>query len=128
MTALNEIELQKARRLLEESLIQDVVPKPNGADTSFESSHFRNFKKEQEKNKPLKIFFRQLDDKETASIQLVGVKDVVLEEKKATENCIEFQRERDYELTWEHAEDKFKFLQTYSSEFVKPIEIVAKYA
>ena len=123
VTALNEIEFQKARKLLDESLIQDVVPIPNGADTSFESSHFPNFKKEQEKNKPLEInFFRQLDDKETASIQLVGVKDVVVEAKKATENCIDFQRERDYELTWEHSKDKFKFLQTYSSEFVKPIE------
>ncbi|CAB4028225.1 Hypothetical predicted protein, partial [Paramuricea clavata] len=122
VTALNEVELQKARRLLDESLIQDAVPIPNGADISFESSHFQNFKKEQEKNKPLMISFRQLDDKETGSIQLVGVKDVVVEAKKATKNCIEFQRERDYELSWEHSKDKFEFLQTYSSEFVKPIE------
>ena len=123
LTALNEIEWQKAKKLLDESLIEEVLPIPNcGGDTSFEDSRFLQFKTGQEKNKPLKISLRKSDDKETDNIQLVGVKHVVVEAKMATKEFIESLREIEHEFTVKLSEDKSKFLEKHFSDLVKPIE------
>ncbi len=122
MTALNDIEWQKARKLLDESLIEEVLPIPNGADISFEGSQFRQFKTVQEKNKPLRLSVQKSDDKEMANIQLVGVKHVVVETKKAAEEFIETQREKEHELTLKLSGDELKFLDKHFSDLVKPIE------
>ena len=123
MTALDEVEWQKAKKLLDESLIQDVLPIGHGADTSFDfkGSQFHHFKTEQEKNKPLKIFSLQSKD-EAPVIQFVGVIDNVVEAKEATKNFIELQQEKEHQLSLELSEDKLNFLRQYFCKLVEPIE------
>ena len=123
VTALNEVEWQKAKKLLDESLIQDVLPIGHGADTSFDfkGSQFLHFKTEQEKNKPLKIFFVQSKD-ETPIIQVVGIIDNVVQTKEAIQNFIELQQDKERRFILELSEDKLNFLQQYFRKYVEPIE------
>lgn len=105
---------------MEKSLIEDVVPIPNDTTISFEGSDFCSFKNDQERNKPLKMFYREVEG--TAKIQLVGVRHAVRESKKVTRNFVEIQREKESEIIWKISDNKSQFLQTYLSELVKRIE------
>ena len=114
------MELKKSSKLLETSLIEDAVTIPNDTTISFEDSDFSRFKNDQERNKPLKMFYRE--DEKTAKIQLVGVCHAVKESKKATRNFVEIQREKESEIIWKISDNKSQFLQRYLSEQVKEIE------
>ena len=118
MTALNEVEWQKAKKILDESLIKEVLPYPNGVD--IEGSQFHHFKTEQEKNKPLKITFGRSED-EMPIIQFVGVKDNVVEAIRATEVFFELQQEKEHELTLKLSKAKLIFLRRHFSQLSKPI-------
>ena len=102
--------------------MEDVFPIPDDCTTSFDGSDFRNFINDQERNRPLKISYRESDDKETANIHLVGVRYVVKEAKEATKNFIEIQREKECEVIWDVSDNKSQFLQRYLSDLVKPLE------
>ena len=119
VTALNKNEWQRAKNFLDESLVWDELQIPDDADFSFESSDFNNFKKEQEKNKPLKI----TSDKNTmAAIVFVGIKENVVEAKISTDYFLKSKRIREHEVTWKLSENKCRFVETHFSE----LEIVKK--
>ena len=93
VTALNDVELEKARKLLDESLIQEVIPIPSDADNSIQSLDEDMFRQKQEQSKALKVFFKRTDENKSI-IQLVGVKDAVMNAKEATGKFIESKREK----------------------------------
>ena len=109
ITAINRVELQKARKVLIEMFQSKTYAIPADVDLSSQSSKFQNFRTEQEKSMVLKIHFHP----SSMTLEVLGLEESVTKAIVSLEQFLESMRMKKFIWTKNLSPNVWKFMEMY---------------
>jgi hypothetical protein len=115
ITAINRVELQKARKVLFEMFQSKTYAIPADVHLSSQSSKFQNFRTEQEKSMVLKIHFHP----SSTTLEILGLEESVTKAIVSLEQFFESMRIKNFFWTKNLSPNVWKFMETYFDKIKK---------